>query len=290
MKRFSFQFLGLTLCLLFGVTAFAYIPPYWMILSRMSENNGRGPYALEQDVVFQGEPNPIIANEKWTIFPDGNMRLEVTGKRGLQNQIQLNFVYENNQRHYIDSQGKVQSSRLPNDFFEHLFHFRYSREIMPYFVAQKMAPAESLQSETHEFEKEKPLPDPENFIRLARVGGVVTYAIGTPTPARARGKEPGLWIEQDQFVIRKFRLTSGVEVRANSYKSFRNNARQPERREVLWGDHQAQILLLDMTPLANPTANRNRVTASGLRSQADSLPQALLPADEKIREFYTRFR
>src|SRR6185437_4517828 len=89
------------LILLLAPAAQAYIPPYWMILSRTAQNHGKGAYIVDQDVTFSAvaPPGPsgaaanapanvassasapanptssLMTHEHWTILNEPNMRL-----------------------------------------------------------------------------------------------------------------------------------------------------------------------------------------------------------------------
>src|SRR5271165_1585743 len=98
--------------------AMAYIPPYWMIMSRTADNHGRGVYVVDQDVVFNHGEEPIIVNERWFVQGEQNMRLEVTGRRQLKDLLRLTYIYQNGRRYYLDENGVKKSEPITRDWFE----------------------------------------------------------------------------------------------------------------------------------------------------------------------------
>ncbi len=121
--------LFLVLTFLFvGLEVHAYIPPYWMIMSRTADNHGKGLYVIDQDVVFShGEKaaeEASVINERWIIQNEQSMRLEVTGRRQLKDQIRLTYIYQNGRRYFVDENGVKKSEKTSDDFFEPYFHFR----------------------------------------------------------------------------------------------------------------------------------------------------------------------
>lgn len=271
--------------------AWAYIPPYWMILSRTADNHGKGIYVIDQDVVFTpAEGDPMIINERWTVQNEFSMRLDVTGKRQMRNLVRLTYVYQNNRRYFIDENGVKKAEKAPNDFFEPYFHFRLSKNIKPILVAQDIAPAVSLKSEPHRYSQKKPTAETEPYVRLARVGGAVTYAIGSATPVSSAEPYAGLWIEQDQFLIRKLRLPSQLEISADQYKNFSNGLWLPHERRVAWPGFSARILVNNVSATAATPKIKSSLEGKQLNFGEDPNLQRVLPDDAAIRDFYSRMR
>lgn len=277
--------------LIFTTTAaWAYIPPYWMIMSRTADNHGKGPYRVDQDVVFNHGDEPLIVNEKWILQGENSLRLEVTGRRQLRDRIRLTYVYQNGRRYFVDENGVKRVSRISDDFFEPFFHFRYSKNIKSHMVAQNIAPAVSLRSEPHKYSQKKPLPESEPYVRLSRVGGVVTYGIGTPTPVSGNDAYPGVWIEQDQFLIRKIRLPSQLEVSADQYKNFSKGLWLPRERMISWPGQSAKIVLNGAVSLPLTAKIKESLESNSLNFGKDPNLSRVLPDDAVIKDFYSRLR
>jgi hypothetical protein len=279
------------LCTIFlSLSAFAYIPPYWMVMSKTAEQHGKGIYYVDQDVVFQG-PNgePLVVNERWTIQNENSMRLEVTGRKELKDKVRLTFVYEDGKRYFVDENGVKKQARISAEFFEPLFHFRFSKNIKPYLVSQKIAPPESLRSEPHKYSQKHPSAEPESFMRLSRSGGVLTYAVGTPTPAGA-SELPGLWIDQDQFVVRKVRYPTTTTVTAKDYKNFAQGLWLPKEREVNFNQHIVEITVNAVNSVTATPQIKTRLSVGGLNFGENPNLAAIIPQEQVIKEFYTRLR
>lgn len=286
MKKY---FLSIAL-ILASLNVYAYIPPYWMIMSRTADNHGKGLYIVDQDVIFPHGEESWIINERWIVQNEQSMRLEVTGRRQLKDQIRLTYVYQNGRRYFIDENGVKKSEKISDDFFEPYFHFRQSKIIKPMLVNQNIAPAASLKSELFKYSEKHPRPDPETYVRLSRTGGAVAYAIGTPTPVSSSEGYPGIWIEQDQFHVRKIRLASQVEVSADNYKAFNNGLWLPKDRAVMWASGSAKISLTSASSGSLSAAVKEALDSSSLNFGKNPELSRLLPADALIKEFYSRMR
>jgi hypothetical protein len=269
--------------------AHAYIPPYWMIMSRTAENHGRGIVIVDQDVIFSHSQEPQIVNERWIIQGESSLRLEVTGRKQLKDVIRLTYVYQNGRRYFIDENGVRKSEKIPDNFFEPYFHFRYSKNIKPILVSQNIAPAASLKSEPHRYSEKRPLPEPDSYVRLSRVGGTISYAIGTPSPVDTQDAYPGIWIEQDRFVIRKLRLPSQLEISANNYKSYTQNLFLPQERTVSWQGQVFKILLSSANAGGGPKTTA-ALDSGSLNFGENPKLSRLLPEDAIIKDFYIRLR
>lgn len=285
--------LALLFLTFFSLSAYAYVPPYWMILSRTSDNHGKGTYVIDQNIVFAHGTEPLVVNERWTIAGENSMRVEITGRRQLKDLVRMTYVYQNGRRYFLDESGAIRSERQPNEFFEPLFHYRLSKNIKPVLVAQGMAPAASLKSEPHKYSEKTPHAATENFVRLSRVGGTVAYAIGTPTPVESSQPNPGLWIEQDQFVIRKLRWPTQFEIQASEYKNFANGLWLPQLRTLSWPQVNSPVRVsVNSVGVAGSGKNLNQQLEPSSLKSADSSSALIrkLPEDAVIKEFYTRMR
>jgi hypothetical protein len=278
------------LILLLAPTLWAYIPRFWLILSRTAENHGKGMYLIDQDVVFNHGEEPIVAHEQWMILDEKNMRLRVTGKKGLEKKLSLTYVYDNGRRFYVDENGVRRVIKNSDDWFEHYFHFRFSKNIKPQLLAKKIIPPAGLKKGPSSWRLNSPPPPPEDFVRLTRATGVITYGIGTPTPINASEPNPGLWIEQDRFVVSKLRLPSRIELVAKNYKTYARGLKLPLNRELLWDDHRTQINLTKVKGISNSGKNKERLSYKSLNFGKNPELSRVLPEDNVVRDFYTRFR
>lgn len=272
---------------LVGSQAFAYIPDYQLIMSRLAENHGRGYYKITQDVVFPADPEPLTIQETWIVSGDEEMAVSLKGKGALKDLVSGIIVYKNNKKYFRNS--GLKSARQTTDFLEPLFHFRYSKKMKPRLVAMKIAPAESLQGRAL-FEGDDPKQFPtQNFLRLSRSGGFVSYAIGVPTPVDQAKENPGLWIEQDRFHVRKARTASAATVIAANYTRYPNKFWFPKTRQFTWETHSVQTLVNSITALPR---NSNSAGLVDTKRIANESPEAemKLPNQEVIRDFYKRFR
>lgn len=276
------RFLTLPLMLI-GFSAAAYIPDYKMIMSRVAENHGRGIYQIKQDVIFPADPEPQVIEETWTISGEDAMRVTLAGKGALKDLVKGTIVYTSSKKHFSANGPKVSS--LSADFVEPIYHFRFSKNIKPRLVAMGIAPSESLRDRPqHSGPDTKNFPQ-QSFLRLARTGGAVAYAVGAPTPAEQAEDNPGLWIEQDRFHILKVRTRSGATISSVDMSELSPRLWLPKARQYAWGNSSAQVLINDV----NSVAKDNKVQALLSPQSAGDQPLTL-PDVPSIREFYQRFR
>nr|BFD61195.1 hypothetical protein CKG001_33020 [Bdellovibrio sp. CKG001]BFD68867.1 hypothetical protein HAGR004_38890 [Bdellovibrio sp. HAGR004] len=277
----------LALSVLCPALAVAYILPTRTILQKTSENAGSGIYAIEQEVQFTSGEETVMVKETWLVDSDRTMRLTVTGGKDLQSSFKLQFLYNGGQKwSMVDGQRK--GEKLPEEFLERFLNMR-NPEIFANALAHfKIVP-------TNAFHK-KPLPktaneikhEPEHWVRLSRTGGVVNYALGAPTPVEQEAGSPGIWIQQDEFVVRKLRLPSQVEMSANNYNNFARGLSYPRSRTIRWGNNTVTIRLISAS--ARPQTAVALFQPSSLDTNLKWDGIADLPAKDVITEFYKRFR
>ncbi|QDK39452.1 hypothetical protein [Bdellovibrio sp. NC01] len=272
---------------LLPVVASAYIMPTRTILQKTSENAGSGIYAIEQEVQFANGEDTLHLKETWLIDSDRTMRLTVTGGKDLQNTFKIQFVYAGGQRHSMIGNSK-KADRISDDFLEKFLNFRSPEVFATSLAHYKMIP-------TTAFNK-KPMPktaaeikyEPESWVRYSRTGGVPNYALGIATPVGQDANNPGIWIEQDQFVVRKVRLPSQVEMTADNYNQFAKGLYYPRARTVRWGNNTVNIRLISVS--ARPNTAANLFQPSSIDSNLNLSGIEKLPAKDAVIEFYSRYR
>ncbi|HEX7674590.1 MAG TPA: hypothetical protein VF412_10475 [Bdellovibrio sp.] len=267
--------------------ASAYIIPTRMILQRTSENAGSGIYAIEQEVQFANGEDTIHLKETWLIDSDRTMRLTVTGTKELQNTFKLQFVYAGGQRWSLVNNNR-HSDRMSEDFLEKFLNFR-SPEVMAQSLAHyKMIPATAYNRKPSAKTGAEFKYEPESWVRYSRTGGVPNYALGIATPVDQTAGNPGIWIEQDQFVIRKLRLPNQVEMTADNYNQFAKGLYYPRQQTIRWGNNTVNIRLISAS--ARPASANSLFQPSSLDSNLKLDGLEGLPAKEAIIEFYSRYR
>lgn len=280
-------FLSLNLIFLFPSLLWASILPTRTILQKTSENTGAGIYAIEQEVKFSNGEDTLEIKETWLIDSDRTMRLTVSGGKDLQNSFKLQYLYTGGQKWSLVG-GTRKSEKTPDEFLEKYLNFRNPESFANNLVALKIIPAQAMAKKPlvkvgNDFKRES-----EPWVRFARTGGVVNYAFGTPSPSEQEAGNPGIWIEQDYFLIRKLRLPTQVEMSASNYNQFSKGLFYPRARTIRWGSNTVTIRLISASPrpqsaisLFQPSSLDSTIKWEGLNE---------MPAKDVVTEFYTRFR
>lgn len=272
--------------LLIGQLASAYILPTRTILQKTTEHAGSGIYAIEQEVQFSNGDENLLLKETWLI--DGEkMRLTVTGGKDLQNSFRIQFIYASGHRHSLVNNQK-KSERISDDFMEKYLNFRNPDALANSLVHLKILPPAALSKKAPGKTAAEFKYEPESWVRLSRTGGVVNYAFGVATPVDQELNYPGLWIEQDEFVLRKIRLPNQAEMSAQSYSQFARGLQYPRQRTIRWGNNSVNIRLISAS--ARPAASANLLAPASLDTNTVVDGLQSVPARNTVMEFYSRFR
>lgn len=271
------KFLVSTLITFCCSISFAYIPRGYLILEKTTDNNGSGVYQIEQEVQFPNNQDVLVLKETWIVENENTMRLIVTGTKDLKDQIQFTISYVNG------TKSGYGSGRVTTDFIERYFHFRKPDSFANSLIQMKVVPGTFTVKKPVRNTKEVEY-SPENYVRLTRSGGAVNFAIGTPTPAGQSTENPGFWIEQDSFVLRKFRLPSQAEVTADKFSVYSRGFHYPRTRLVQWDNNQITIQTLSVTGKGKDAFAQAAKPATNLIGLKGQSAQAL------VEEFYKRFR
>lgn len=271
-----------TIQLIFLNLCFAYIIPTKTILQKTTDNNGTGVYSIEQEVLFSINGETIPIKETWLIENEKTMRLTV---KGLQDQLTIQYIYNGNTKYFLANQ-KMQM-QFPDELIERIFQFRNYESFSQYLSQKKIIPTSTLEGANTEIKGKLTDYKPEPFVRLSRSTGVVNYAIGDK-PENVEQKKPGIWIEQDQFVIRKFRWPTGAEVQAQNYSEYARRFRFPKERTITWDNKQVTIKVTNVSARNGSYAQLFQVASLDVKTQLEVLKDK--PGYEIIKEFYSRFR
>jgi hypothetical protein len=263
-----------------GLNSFAYIPPLKMILTRTAENSGSGLYNIELEVTFSDGSQESTVKEIWNVENERTMRVSVQGQKDLKG-LNLNYLYLAGQRWAKKNQSKEQT-KVSEDFIERWQHFRNSELLQTALVAQGFIPEDAFNKKDS---KPKSVNE-DSFLKIARTQGTVAYSIGDNK--KNDPQSPRFWIEQDFFMIRKLRLTSGAELFMDNYKSFVKNLHYPRERTLKWGNNTVTIKTLTVLAKAGNPAQLFSQQFLDSNNQSDILYNH--PLKNQIEEFYTRFR
>ena len=281
------RFISILIFVLAASRAFASVPEYGTIASRAADQHGRGAYQIEQEVTYRHDTESYTVKETWTVAGENNLRVTLEGRGPLKGLVQGTFVYDGSLRSFVDG-GSMQarSQRMGDDWLEPLLHFRNGKYFRSRLVNLRVLPPETLRDRPPLNSEGAPDYEPPSFIRLARVGGGVSWAIGLPPTV---GNAPTVWMEQDQFVLRKYRAANGTILRADGYAKFDDGLWYPKSIGYTFGGgkYTVQINTLGVKYLGRLSSEDARFRAASLNPQKDALR---LPDSDGLREFYSRFR
>lgn len=278
----------LSIFLIFNASmSFAFIPEYSTIASRAADQHGKGAYLIEQDVTLKREGEPLTVRETWIVNGEGQMRVTLEGKGALKGLVQGTIVYDSNQKFFIDSNSqRLMSQRFSEDWLEPLFHFRSGKYLRQRLVNLKITPADSLKDRPPMNSEGDLKYEPPPYLRLSRVGGSVAWAIGVP-PTTSATNPPTLWMEQDEFVIRKVRLANQTQLKADDYGKFEDGLLFPRQRSYAFNKANVDVKTISIKSLGRLKPDDSRFKNNSLVPAKDAIK---LPEADALKEFYSRFR
>lgn len=268
----------------------AAIPSAQTILNRYTHNNGKGSFIIEQEVQFMTEADPIILKEKWIVENAEQMYLIVNSDN---DKSHIEVLYKDKRRTFFDSNGSVKSASLSKEFTEPVLYYRTSKSLHEY-LSQVGIFSNAMNFEKAPAEKSKQKfeyvrSNLDSFAQLSRVGGSIAYFFGEPTPTNQEKQNPGIWIEQDRFLLKKVRFPSQAEMNLDQQSNFTQGLILPRDRSIVWEGHTANIHVLSVKPLA-AKANKPWFSNNYLTGRSGPQYSMKLPNQSYISDFYSRFR
>jgi hypothetical protein len=253
-----------------------------MIIDKWIENNTTGPIYFEQEVAINSGDMSTSLKETWYVENDAIMAVLVQGEKNLKDKLQ--FVIQYN--------GKRRTSSIPFfkmsegtgvDFFEPLFFIKSTQKLIPFIITTGIIGSELQDSHNFQRQKELFVHTPEPFVRLGRTGGSVSYVLSGVTGVET--KIPGIWIEQDQFLLRKIRNKKDTEMNIEKWGSYSRGWKLPKERTYVWGEKSAQAKILDVRV---PQGNIKNLVLKAQEIRSSEFEIA--PEKSLIEDFYLRFR
>ncbi len=267
--------------------ASAYIPQIDMIFDRTVKNQGNTTYLVDAEVTVDSKGQSFLARESWLVEDAENMRVRVNGEKEIKSTLSLIRIYKNGKRYFMDDDNNIKSLPLPDAFIEPAFFIRTAKRFEKTLLDWGILPATYSKMRKPTIDLNEPKYITPSFLKLSRTGGVPAYFVGNVSTMG-----PALWIEQDQFVIRRLRLNDQSEVFADEYQKYANSIMLPQIRTVKWGGgNQAKIRILNvrsvaLTPKVKELfSNKTFAEEKGKKESIDSVPE-----DPILKDFYTRFR
>jgi hypothetical protein len=269
--------------LLFTSTAFAYIPNVDFILDRTGKNHGKDSYRIVKEVVFRSSESDVALTEYWIIESGQSMTVYVKGKNA-----SLRFLYKNGKKYWLEN-GQLNQATYPLEFSEGAFHSRTHKDLAKYLVHNQLAPRDII--------RKSPIPytihavkhaSPE-YLRLSRFGNVVNFAFSPEPLTKEKRDQPGVWIEQDRFVLRRFKYPSGAEMVANAYREFAKNKWYPAEREIKFGDSIVPIRTLELKKIQIKKEQKEALSLNKY-TQKKYPDNNFSDLGTEVRDFYKRFR
>lgn len=261
-------------------SALAYIPSADFIVSRTVKNSGQGVYQIKKDIQFPLADKTISITETW--WTSGPDTLFLKAESLLFTQY---FLYKNGKRFSFNSQGQMVSSTYSPFFIEPFFLYRNSQDFKSAILQKRLAPQTAFKKRPVFKNNQELAKWSEPYLSLSRFKGAVTYLLGF---AAEDAQRPGIWIEQDRFIIRKIKLDSDVEVSVDTISELSRGLIYPKTMTYSWQTNSIQADLTRGDALKSGTEFFNESEFAKLANQNKELPAEY--KNTVVEEFYKRFR
>lgn len=271
--------IALTFLFLSYQSAWSYIPRTQTIIKKMTSNNGSREYKVVREVVIESADRQQKAQEIWTVSNGDKMRVSVSSLDAT-NPWQFVIQYNSKGRQTFNAGGRLKTLKKSRDFFEPLFHDRYYRSLTKRLIRHRFIPDWIPEAPAPAVVDSKTVMTPEPFVSLEPAEGIVSYSIGAKRSRSGDKSQTRLWVEQDSFLIKKGRLTSGAEFVNGPYQSYPGRLKLPSEQRINWNNKMARIRVLKV--------ERTKTKKSDWKLTQES--KGSIPSDPLIKEFYTRFR
>ncbi len=266
-------------------SAEAYIPSSQFVFNRLAAQHGKGTYLIEDEVTVHEGTETAVIHENWVVVDGGEMRLQAQGDG-----THVFRIMKKGRQYWVDDTGAERSAEIPQGHVMRNIMMRTPNEEKRVFVNWGVLPPDVFRDKKLPKDVKDIKVESDPFVRLGRVGGAVTLAYGKPSPNEGQ-PAPGLWIEQDQFNIRKMRGPDGAEVYLNDYGAYSKGLVFPKTQIINFDNHMATVRVLKVSSIVLSGELKSQFDLNWLRGRPDTRsawPQSTL--GPVIQDFYRRFR
>lgn len=256
---------ALTLCFYFLVPSkgWTFVLPLNFVVQKTISTTGRAPLTIEQEVTFKVGKEILKTNESWLIEGDRNLKVSAFGLDTYKENIQLHSLINAKQKTQVIGKNKT-TSLVGSDFYQRLLFIRSTESFMQYL--RELGISEK--------------------VRLSRADGRVCVALGQES--ESENKNPQIWIDQEDFLIRKIRLPSGAEIQLSDYVKVSNDLWLAKTHVIRWAGATATIKVKSYSL-------KNKITLSQFYPQNFNEPTTLsfnqsTSLHQIVEDFYLRFR
>jgi hypothetical protein len=199
-------------------------------------------------------------------------------------------IMRKNKIYWIDQDGSERADNAGHDHFMAPLLTRNSVDLRRIFISWGVLPYEALREKRAIRDVKEVKNETDPWVRLGRVDGAIQYAYGKPAPKEGV-TPPGVWIEQDGFVIRKMRSPSGAEFFGDDYGDYSRNLSYPKTQTYSFNGSQAQVRVLRVASITLKPEQKRQLELSYYRGKPENTAawpnSGLTPV---VQEFYKRFR
>ena len=249
--------------LLFSSLGWTFVLPLDFVVKKTVAKTGRSAITIEQEVTFKSGNDTLKTMETWAVEGDKNLKVSMTSEDASKESLHVNSLFNSKLKTQITGKNKS-SIPLPADFFEKYLFVRSSDSFYQYL--RDLGIAEKT--------------------RLSRADGRICIAIGEASGPDT--KNPEIWIDQDDFLIRKIRMPSGTEISFSDYARVNDDFWIAKTQVIKWAGAEATIKVKSFSTKNAPTLQsfypQNFEQHTDITfSQSNTLSQV-------VDDFYKRFR
>lgn len=253
----------LAFSLLSSSTAWTFVLPLDFVIKKNVAKTGRTSVAIEQEVTFKVGNDSLKTLENWVIEGDRNLKVSAVGLEPYKENIKVNSLFNSKQKTQVVGKSKSQS-QVSNDFFQRLMFIRSTDSFLQYL-------------------RELGISDK---VRLSRADGRVCVAIGEPS--QGENKSPQVWIDQDEFLIRKIRMPSGTEITFSDYVKAGEDFWIAKTQTIKWGGATATVKIKNFS--TKNVGSLQQFYPQNFEQNTQLAFTESSPITQVVEDFYKRFR
>jgi len=249
--------------LLSASTGWTFVLPLDFVVKKSVGKTGRTSISIDQEVTFKIGKDTLKTQENWLIEGDRNLKVSANGLEPYKENVKVNSLFNSKQKTQVLGKTKSQTP-VGNDFYQRLMFIRSADSFMQYI--RELGISEKT--------------------RLSKAEGRICIAIGEASDGDS--KSPQIWIDQDDFLIRKIRMPSGTEINLSDYVKVTDDFWIAKTQTIKWAGATATIKVKNFSV-------KNAATIAQFYPQNFDQPTELAFNEassiaQVVEDFYKRFR
>ncbi len=249
--------------LIFAPNSWSYVLPLPFLLKKAVSTTGKSTLQIEQEVTFNQNGESFKTHELWFIEGDKNQKITAQSLDATKTLV-YNALYNSKFKTTLTNKNKS-AELVSSEYFQKLLFIRSVPSFLEHLKLHQIT----------------------TNTRLSKADGLIAIAIGDPSKSD-QTPSAQIWIDPEQFLIRKIKFSTGSQIRFSNYFSPMKDVYIAKTQLIEWAGNKAVVQIKNVT--AKPTTTIQSFYPQNFESMTEMNLNPTQKISILVEDFYKRFR